>query len=308
MTTNSGVERARRFHEKADAAQREADKYRRMALACEKGAAGEEEVARLLDVLDGSGWHVLNDRYKAAGSPVNIDHIVVGPPGVLVVDAKNWAGGPVRLDEQGMSHGGHRRDAELEGVLDAAAVVGGHARGACGTAVTVGALAFVGAAGPPAPVFHHRIMVVRADQLLPWLTGLPAQLTPQQVNLVASTLDAALPPRSGSSRPFTVSGLAASLPRQTLERRTRSTPGAASPSGSASTGPARRRRAPHRNALSESLGHLLLRLAVIAFVLLILLPAMLNGISDSLTRSEIVSPRSPQPPGSSTPAVSPAPG
>lgn len=71
----SGVERARTFREKADEAQRRADHYRRLAEKCEKGVHGEREVARLLDVLDGAGWRILHDRYRAAGSPVNIDHI-----------------------------------------------------------------------------------------------------------------------------------------------------------------------------------------------------------------------------------------
>jgi hypothetical protein len=51
-----------------------------------RGAAGEAATARILDRLP-SRWAVLHDR-SVPGSRANIDHLVIGPSGVWVVDTK----------------------------------------------------------------------------------------------------------------------------------------------------------------------------------------------------------------------------
>jgi hypothetical protein len=57
-----------------------------------KGAKGEQKVgAHLEKKLDGSGCEVLHDR-GIPGSRANIDHIVIGPAGATVIDAKNIKG------------------------------------------------------------------------------------------------------------------------------------------------------------------------------------------------------------------------
>lgn len=53
------------------------------------GATGEEKLARAL--ADAPGIRILNDR-KVPGTRANIDHLVVGPAGVFVVDAKHLQG------------------------------------------------------------------------------------------------------------------------------------------------------------------------------------------------------------------------
>jgi hypothetical protein len=53
------------------------------------GAAGEEKLARELAGID--GIHMLHDR-RIPGTRANIDHIVLAPGGVFVVDAKNYRG------------------------------------------------------------------------------------------------------------------------------------------------------------------------------------------------------------------------
>ena len=284
MAAESGVERARRFHALAQEHQQKADMYRAKAAACEKGVVGEAEVARLLDVLDGAGWHVLNDRYKAAGSLVNIDHIVVGPPGVLVVDAKNWSGGPVHLDEQGMAHRGRRRDKELASLQEAVGAVAGHVRVAHDGAVTAGALAFVGDGWTGDPVLHKGLVVMRADSLQRWLTNLPGTLTPQQVNLIGSTLDAALPPRSGPARPLTLAAFS--------QRRSPAKSASARPRGR----PSQRRSRPRVSLLAE-LRQLALRAALALFLFLVVLPIALKSISSSVDRQlQPVQVNSPAPP------------
>jgi len=55
-----------------------------------KGAAGEVAVARVLGDLD-SDFVVLHD-LNMPGSNANVDHLVIGPTGVFMIDAKHWSG------------------------------------------------------------------------------------------------------------------------------------------------------------------------------------------------------------------------
>jgi hypothetical protein len=61
--------------------------------AWERGAVGEEKLANSLDGLLGRGAQVLHDR-RIPGSRANIDHIVIAPAGVFVIDAKRYKGRP----------------------------------------------------------------------------------------------------------------------------------------------------------------------------------------------------------------------
>ncbi len=59
--------------------------------AWERGAEGEELVGRVLDHAVGSSGWVLHDR-SVPGTRANIDHVVVVPSGVWVVDSKHYRG------------------------------------------------------------------------------------------------------------------------------------------------------------------------------------------------------------------------
>jgi hypothetical protein len=60
-------------------------------LAWRTGALGEERTAELLRPLEAQGFRVMHDRLMPR-SRANIDHIVVGPPGVFIVETKNYGG------------------------------------------------------------------------------------------------------------------------------------------------------------------------------------------------------------------------
>lgn len=204
MAAESGQLRAARLNALAEEHAAKADRLRLMAQRIDKGNIGEERIAALLDTLDGAGWTVLNDRYKSPSSPANLDHVVVGPPGVFVIDAKNWTGGRLRLDERGMALGRYRHDDELHSARVDATIVGRHAAAAVPEVLTTGMLAFVEDVGLTEPAMHQAVVLLQADQLLLWLTSEPRRLDPQQVHQVASTLDAVLPPRSGGRQPLVV--------------------------------------------------------------------------------------------------------
>jgi hypothetical protein len=64
------------------------------------GASGERALGKLLDPLRDEGIAVLHDR-RIPGSKANIDHLVVAPWGVFVIDAKNYKGRVERRDKGG---------------------------------------------------------------------------------------------------------------------------------------------------------------------------------------------------------------
>jgi hypothetical protein len=73
----------------------------RSTTAWRQGARGEMRTGeRLAKHLDGHGVRVLHDRRVPGHGTANIDHIVVGPAGVLVIDTKTH-GGRVRTDRGG---------------------------------------------------------------------------------------------------------------------------------------------------------------------------------------------------------------
>jgi hypothetical protein len=55
------------------------------------GAKGEALTGRALEQLKIEGFVILHDR-RIPGSSANIDHIVIGPPGVAVVETKSYSG------------------------------------------------------------------------------------------------------------------------------------------------------------------------------------------------------------------------
>jgi hypothetical protein len=82
------------------------------ARAWQRGAAGERQTARLLDRLGRDGYQVFHD-LAMPGSPANIDHLVVGPSGVFVIDSKQWTGSVQQSAEGLVWHNHYRLDRVL---------------------------------------------------------------------------------------------------------------------------------------------------------------------------------------------------
>lgn len=73
----------------------------RSVVSWERGARGERFVgARLEELLAGTTVRLLHDR-RVPGSRANIDHLAVGPAGVLVIDAKSLTG-KVAIERRGL--------------------------------------------------------------------------------------------------------------------------------------------------------------------------------------------------------------
>jgi hypothetical protein len=89
----------------------------------QRGAAGERRTARLLDRLTREGYVVFHD-LAVPGSDANVDHLVIGPTGLFVIDSKQWSGS-VNQGADGLAwHNHYRLDRTLETVCWEAETVG----------------------------------------------------------------------------------------------------------------------------------------------------------------------------------------
>jgi Nuclease-related domain len=78
------------------------------ARSWQRGAAGERHTARLLDRLTRDGYVVFHDLAAPGNTSANVDHLVIGPSGVFVVDSKQWTG-QVRQSNDGLVWHNHYR-------------------------------------------------------------------------------------------------------------------------------------------------------------------------------------------------------
>jgi len=92
-------------------------------MAWRLGAEGERRTARLLERLTRDGFVVFHD-LAVPGSPANVDHLVIGPSGVFVIDSKQWSGS-VHQGADGLAwHNHYRLDRTLATVRWEAETVG----------------------------------------------------------------------------------------------------------------------------------------------------------------------------------------
>ena len=73
-----------------------------------KGAEGEEEVGRRLAKLPTDRWAVVHD-LTIGTRGANLDHLVIGPPGVFSLNTKHLTG-KVTVDARAIRQNGHRTD------------------------------------------------------------------------------------------------------------------------------------------------------------------------------------------------------
>jgi hypothetical protein len=153
------------------------------ARAWRRGAAGERRTARLLDPLERRGWVVLHD-LAVPGSRANIDHLVIGPGGVFVIDSKQYRG-RLQLDASGrLWHGRYLLAPALRAVsfeADQAALVLTDPD----VVVVVPVMAVHGAQVPWGKVVMDGVPVVPARRLPRMLCQLPAVLGPERVATLA---------------------------------------------------------------------------------------------------------------------------
>jgi hypothetical protein len=92
--------------------------------AWQRGAAGERRTAHLLERLTGDGYVLFHDLAVPGNTSANVDHLVIGPSGVFIIDSKQWTGS-VHQGADGLAwHNHYRLDRTLETVRWEAQVIG----------------------------------------------------------------------------------------------------------------------------------------------------------------------------------------
>lgn len=163
------------------------------------GADGEERTAAALEPLVADGFRILHDR-RIPGSRANIDHIVIGPPGVFVIETKSFSG---KLEIRGSDVyvAGRRRTAMLDEVRREVAAVEA-ALGAEFAALGIRAMPLICVHRAELPLFRSEangIPIVSAKGMVKRLRSAPPSLDPAAVERLASAADARL--RAASPSP-----------------------------------------------------------------------------------------------------------
>jgi hypothetical protein len=183
----SAEEVARRSREKAERLIRHAEMY-------ERGAAGERRTADRLATLP-AGWVVLHDVRWPGRRFANIDHVVVGPSGIFVIDSKNWSG-RVTLRDGVLRQNGRSREKQVAGCADAALATAELAGPYGAHVVPVLCLALdEGPAG-----WSRDVLVCTTEQLTGMLLSRTPVLSPQHVADVGTRLDLSLASAGGTAR------------------------------------------------------------------------------------------------------------
>lgn len=186
--------RAAAERQKEEAARALAESLEAQAGAWDAGAAGERRVASALARLPDE-WVVLHDRLLRPGrSGVNLDHVVVGPSGIFLVDAKNWAGGTSVHDGNLWQHTG--RSAPKGAELDRLSRFAGEMEKALGVPVAP----VVALAGGQGSRFRSQrvrgVDIVPCARLARWLRGQPAGTDAITVDLLSRKVAHTYPPAS----------------------------------------------------------------------------------------------------------------
>ncbi len=141
----------------------------------DRGAMAEEQVGALLDGLARERWRVVHDVSLGRG---NVDHIVIGPPGLFTIETKSHPG-PVRASR---IHGGTLAQARAE----ARAI-------AWVTGVDAQSLVVYSRAWVDRPGARRKgVRILPARMLVGWLEKQPAVLAGDQVEQIHGSLAAAV--------------------------------------------------------------------------------------------------------------------
>lgn len=119
---DGAAEQSRLAAERVARLKRRLDEAESVTKPWDAGAVGDKVVADKLSELVPRGWYVLHDVHWPGRPKANLDHVLVGPGGVVVVNSKNWTG-EVRIASGVLWQGRFARTQAVEGVLAQCAAV-----------------------------------------------------------------------------------------------------------------------------------------------------------------------------------------
>jgi hypothetical protein len=154
------------------------------------GSFGEQRTARAVEPLLGRGWVVLHDLDRFVS---NLDHVIVGPGGVFILDTKNNTGtaeargdrlritrpdGRTCFDSDGMAFRARAQGVELHDLI----------KQRCGISVWVDAVIVLWADFPQRAVEGRRMAYAHGDHVVDWLLSRRARLNANQIDQIAAAL------------------------------------------------------------------------------------------------------------------------
>lgn len=149
------------------------------------GAEGEREVGAILARRLGQDWTVLHAVPVGTGDS-DIDHVVIGPPGVFTINTKNHAGKSVWVAGRTLMVSGHKQN-HIRNSIHEAARAGKLLSAATEFPVTVtGVIALVGVKSLTIKVAADGATVLTAAQLPRWLSKRPPALSEDAVVRIAA--------------------------------------------------------------------------------------------------------------------------
>ncbi|HZA40717.1 MAG TPA: nuclease-related domain-containing protein [Actinomycetota bacterium] len=143
------------------------------------GAVGEETVGSRLARLDRSSWLVLHD-IVINERGTNIDHIVIGPPGVFSLNTKHRPKAKIVVTERSFLVNGYREN-YLPVAVSEAAKVSRTLEASVGFTVPVNPVIVVMGAELEVRSAPAEVSVVRRKDLLKWFLSLPPRLAEDRV-------------------------------------------------------------------------------------------------------------------------------
>ena len=193
---DSALQEGSRLDQEADALFELAEGLKVKARNYYAAASSEAGLASALRALSALSWHVLEDRRWPNSKRANVDFILVGPGGIVVVDAKAWA--EVRAADDTVYRGQDRCDEDLDnaGRLIASMTEGLDHIGLTSTSISV-VWAF---SGKTIDAAVRTVQLIGAAEVVEWVSRLPRRFTSPQVEAVAAAV-AALCPEIESAPP-----------------------------------------------------------------------------------------------------------
>ena len=145
------------------------------------GADGEVEVARRLLKL-GDGWHVIH-AVPVGAHDADIDHVVIGPPGVFSLNTKNHYRSKVWVAEHAFLVDGQRTDYIRNSRFEAKRA-SSLLSAACGFGVVVEPVLVVMSAAMTIKAMPDGVHVIGRKDIASWLARRPSLLTEDGVDQI----------------------------------------------------------------------------------------------------------------------------
>jgi hypothetical protein len=227
-------------------------------------------------------WTVLHDRLLSPGlSPVNLDHVVVGPGGIFFIDAKNWGGAVTAWQGNLFQHMGagearqsmskHQEVAKVHGMAAYMAAESGM------PVTPVICLAGRSESEFGEPQLIRGVWVVPASSISAWLESRPQVLQREQVERASVNLMTSFPSTTTDALLLAAMGAANTQSKAHRSRTPRARRKARS------TQPAPRRSSGVRRALRKLVGAVVI-LGVSLAALHVLPNLLAGGLADAVTR------------------------